>query len=53
MKTQRFLLDGEYHMIDEGGNHFVGYRCVNPKSYEGSIGDSYPPVEGRAQTLNS
>jgi hypothetical protein len=43
----------EDHRIDQGGNHFIGKRCVNPKGQEyithsddvyrdAQIGDSYP-----------
>ena len=54
MKTQRFVFNGEFHMIDEAGNHFIGDRCVNPKSFEAAkIGSTYPPMEGRTRTYNS
>ena len=43
----RFKAAGENHRIDEGGNHFIGKRCVNPIDGEGNIGDTYPSVKDR------
>jgi len=47
-ETQRFTTaNGDYHFIDKGGNHFINGKCANPKSWEGEVGDSYPPMEER------
>jgi len=40
--TEYFKFNGDNHRIDNGGNHFVNGKCVNPKEYEGEIGDTYP-----------
>lgn len=38
--------NGEKHHIDEGGNHFVDTRCINPlKDEDLNIGDTYPSVD--------
>lgn len=35
--------DGDTHLIDSAGNHFVNNKCVNPKcAHGGEIGDTYP-----------
>ena len=48
---QRFKLDGNSHLIDEGDNHFVNGRCVNPKrDTNKSIVSTHPPTEGRTQS---
>lgn len=32
ISTERFkTTNGDWHMIDHGGNHFINGRCVNPK----------------------
>jgi len=40
--TEYFKFNGDNHRIDNGGNHFVNGKCVNPKEYEGEIGDTHP-----------
>ena len=42
----------DVHTIDQGGNHFINAKCVNPTAdqvkYEGrKIGDTIPPLEDR------
>lgn len=49
--TQYFKVNGQNHRIDEGGNHFIKNKCVNPKSYEGHIGDTYPPLDLREPAI--
>jgi hypothetical protein len=34
--------DGNQHLIDSAGNHFINNECVNPLKDEGNIGDTYP-----------
>lgn len=35
--------DGNQHMIDKRGNHFINGRCVNPTKTSGKlIGSTYP-----------
>lgn len=35
--------EGNFHIVDKGGNHFVGAKCVNPKEIEeAEIGDTIP-----------
>ena len=50
-KTQYFKSNGQNSRIDEGGNHFVNGKCVNPKSYEGNIRDTYPEVKDRLPAI--
>lgn len=45
--------DGNRHLIDHGGNHFINGECVNPcktkwaDEIEGEIGDTHPPEDER------
>lgn len=41
---------GNHHMIDNGGNHFINGKCVNPLKDEGNIGDTYPKEKDRVYT---
>jgi hypothetical protein len=35
--------NGDIHLVDDGGNHFVNNKCVNPtKKSGGNIGDTIP-----------
>jgi hypothetical protein len=43
MKNTNFKTkDGNSHVIDKRGNHFINGRCVNPLKGEGKIGSTYP-----------
>jgi hypothetical protein len=38
MTTIRFkTVNGDNHMIDNGGNHFINNKCVNPLELESSV----------------
>ena len=40
--------NGDTHLIDEGGNHFINGKCVNPLTdSEMNIGDTYPDIWDR------
>lgn len=45
--------NGDYHMIDTAGNHFVNHRCANPLvTDEGlytEIGDTHPHPQDRTE----
>ena len=59
MKEQIFKTEnGDSHLIDIAGNHFINGRCVNPTFHnmvededgvyvEASIGDTYPDTDDR------
>jgi hypothetical protein len=49
MDTRFFRVNGVSNRIDTVGNHFVDGRCVNPKSYEGVIGDTHPPEDAELE----
>ncbi len=68
METKRFKIvnkvtgEVENHRIDDGGNHFIGKRCVNPASQDyivgdngimrdGEIGDTYPDESERLPNI--
>jgi hypothetical protein len=46
--------NGDTHLIDNAGNHFVNGKCVNPKEdvvhnyATAPIGSTYPPLKGRS-----
>lgn len=44
---QRFKTkNGDTHIIDDSGNHFINQKCVNPTCASGGeIGDTYPNEE--------
>lgn len=48
---QRFKIDGVSHHIDNGDNHFINGKCVNPKRDSNkSVVSTHPPMEGRTET---
>ncbi len=47
-KVERRFKDkeGNNHLVDKGGNHFINNKCVNPKSEGGgAIGDTYLTIK--------
>lgn len=51
MKQDVFKKEGskDVHLIDVTGNHFVNEKCINPKEWEGHIGDTHPPEDLRVR----
>ena len=33
--ASRFSADGDFHLIDRSGNHFIDGKCVNPIAQQG------------------
>lgn len=46
--------DGNQHMIDNRGNHFINGKCVNPTKASGKdIGSTYPSEDEIIKTKTS